>query len=59
MITHRLMNVVDADRIFVLEKGRISGSGTHADLLETDAVYRKLWDTQKELEEYGKKGAAV
>ena len=58
-ITHRLMNVVDADRIFVLEKGRISGSGTHADLLETDAVYRKLWDTQKELEEYGKKGAAV
>lgn len=59
MITHRLMNVVDADRIFVLEKGRISGTGTHADLLETDAVYRKLWDTQKELEEYGKKGAAV
>ena len=59
MITHRLMNVVDAERIFVLEKGRISGSGTHADLLETDAVYRKLWDTQKELEEYGKKGAAV
>lgn len=59
MITHRLMNVVDADRIFVLEKGRISGSGTHADLLETDVVYRKLWDTQKELEEYGKKGAAV
>ena len=59
MITHRIMNVVDADRIFVLEKGRISGSGTHADLLETDAVYRELWDTQKELEEYGKKGAAV
>ena len=54
-----LMNVVDADRIFVLENGRISGSGTHAELLETDAVYRKLWDTQKELEEYGKGGAAV
>ena len=59
MITHRLMNVVDADKIFVLEKGRISGTGTHAELLETDAVYRKLWDTQKELEEYGKEGAAV
>lgn len=59
MITHRLMNVVDADRIFVLENGRISGTGTNAELLETDAVYRKLWDTQKELEEYGKGGAAV
>lgn len=59
MITHRLMNVVDADKIFVLEKGRISGTGTHAELLETDAVYRKLWDTQKELEEYGKEGATV
>ena len=59
MITHRLMNVVDADKIFVLEKGRISGTGTHAELLETDAVYRKLWDTQKELEEYGKGGVAV
>jgi ABC-type transport system involved in cytochrome bd biosynthesis fused ATPase/permease subunit len=59
MITHRLMNVVDADRIFVMENGRISGTGTHAELLETDAVYRKLWDTQKELEEYGKGGAAV
>ena len=59
MITHRLMNVVDADRIFVMENGRISGTGAHAELLETDAVYRKLWDTQKELEEYGKGGAAV
>ena len=59
MIKHRLMNVVDADRIFVMENGRISGTGTHAELLETDAVYRKLWDTQKELEEYGKGGAAV
>ena len=58
MITHRLMNVVDADRIFVLEDGRISGTGTHTELLEKDAVYRKLWNTQKELEEYGKGDAA-
>ncbi|MBQ8139283.1 MAG: ABC transporter ATP-binding protein/permease [Lachnospiraceae bacterium] len=57
MITHRLMNVVDADRIFVLDNGRISGSGNHAELLETDSVYRNLWNTQKELEEYGKGGA--
>ena len=56
MITHRLMNVVDADRIFVMDNGRISGSGTHVDLLETNNVYRNLWNTQKELEDYGKGG---
>ncbi|WP_292213901.1 ATP-binding cassette domain-containing protein [Butyrivibrio sp.] len=54
MITHRLMNVVDADRIYCMENGRVSGEGTHTELLEKDAVYRKLWNTQKELEEYGK-----
>ena len=57
MITHRLMNVVDADRIYCMENGRISGVGTHEELFETDAVYRNLWNTQKELEEYGKGGA--
>ena len=59
MITHRLMNVVDADKIYCMEHGKVSGTGTHAELLETDAVYRELWNTQKELEEYGKGGAAV
>ena len=59
MITHRLMNVVDADRIIAMDNGRISGVGTHAELLEIDVVYRDLWSTQKELEEYGKGGAIV
>ncbi|MCR5279775.1 MAG: ABC transporter ATP-binding protein/permease [Lachnospiraceae bacterium] len=59
MITHRLMNVVDADRIYCMENGRVSGTGTHTELLESDPVYRNLWTTQKELEEYGKGGAAV
>lgn len=56
MITHRLMNVVDADKIYCLEKGRISGAGKHPELLETDFVYKKLWNTQKALEEYGRGG---
>jgi ABC-type transport system involved in cytochrome bd biosynthesis fused ATPase/permease subunit len=59
MITHRLMNVVDADRIYCMDAGRVSGAGTHTELLKSDAVYRKLWDTQKELEEYGKGGATI
>jgi len=59
MITHRLMNVVDADRIYCMENGKVSGAGTHEELLLNDSVYRNLWNTQKELEEYGKGGAAV
>ncbi|MCR5278779.1 MAG: ABC transporter ATP-binding protein/permease [Lachnospiraceae bacterium] len=59
MITHRLMNVVNADRIYCMDSGRVSGAGTHEELLKTDNVYRKLWNTQKELEEYGKEGADV
>ncbi|WP_022779696.1 ABC transporter ATP-binding protein/permease [Butyrivibrio sp. AE3009] len=57
MITHRLANVMDADKIYCMENGRVSGAGTHAELLESDPVYRELWNTQKELEEYGKGGA--
>ena len=57
MITHRLMNVIDADWIYCMEKGKVSGAGTHTELLETDTVYRNLWNTQKELEEFGKGGA--
>ena len=56
MITHRLMNVVDADNIFCLEKGRLSGAGSHSEQLESDSVYKKIWDTQKALEAYGKGG---
>jgi len=59
MITHRLMNVVDADKIYCMEHGKVSGVGTHEELLEADATYRELWNTQKELEEYGKGGVAV
>ncbi len=59
MITHRLMNVVDADMIYSMENGRVSGAGRHEELLESDFVYRRLWSTQKELEEYGKGGSLV
>lgn len=59
MITHRLMNVVDADRIYCMDYGRITGAGTHEVLLEADTTYRELWNTQKELEGYRKGGVAV
>ncbi|MDO4420977.1 MAG: ABC transporter ATP-binding protein/permease [Eubacteriales bacterium] len=57
MITHRLMNVKDADRICCLEGGRIKGTGTHEELLSSCDTYQNLWNTQKALEEFGKGGA--
>ena len=54
MITHRLMNVIDADTIYCLENGEVAGSGTHANLLTSCRTYADLWNTQKELEEFGK-----
>ncbi|MCR5328523.1 MAG: ABC transporter ATP-binding protein/permease [Saccharofermentans sp.] len=54
MITHRLMNVVDADRIYCLENGLVAGSGKHSELLLSCRAYADLWNTQKELEAFGK-----
>ncbi|WAA13404.1 ABC transporter ATP-binding protein [Fervidibacillus halotolerans] len=42
IIAHRLSTVVDADEIFVIEKGRITGRGTHDQLLATHPLYQKL-----------------
>ncbi len=54
LISHRLANVVDADNIYVMDKGVITESGTHASLLKNNGTYATLWNTQQELEHYGK-----
>lgn len=59
MITHRLMNVKDADVICCLVNGHITGTGTHDELLSGCESYGKLWNTQKALEEFGKGGAVL
>ncbi len=48
VIAHRLSTIVDADRILVMEAGRIIESGTHTLLLEQGGVYAKLWALQQE-----------
>jgi len=44
MIAHRLSTVVDADKILVIEKGRIVEEGKHSDLINMNGHYKKLWD---------------
>lgn len=51
VISHRLANVVPADLIYYMEKGRLVESGTHAALMARNGGYAKLYTTQKHLEE--------
>ncbi len=45
-VTHRLAPLVNYDRIFVFERGRITEAGSHADLLERQGTYASLWSKQ-------------
>lgn len=46
MIAHRLSTIMHADRIYVLEKGRIVETGTHMSLLEEKGLYYAMWRQQ-------------
>jgi len=46
MVAHRLSTIAHADVIYVLEKGKLSESGTHAQLLEKHGLYAALWRQQ-------------
>ena len=46
LIAHRLSTVLDADRIYVLDRGHVVQTGTHAQLAEAAGLYRNIWMQQ-------------
>lgn len=52
IIAHRLNTVVHADKIVVLEDGRIVEQGAHDDLMRAGELYRRMWDEQQKVREW-------
>ena len=48
IIAQRVTSVMDADLIVVMDDGRINGCGKHEELLETNAIYREVYQSQQE-----------
>ena len=51
IVAQRISTVINADRIVVLDEGRVVGIGNHADLLEKNEIYREIVASQVSLEE--------
>ena len=48
IVAQRISTVLAADRILVLEDGRVAAAGTHAELLESSPIYREIYESQTE-----------
>ena len=46
IVAHRLSTIIDADIIYVIDKGKIADKGTHEELLKTSKIYKKLYTTE-------------
>lgn len=57
LISHRLANVVAADRIYVLKDGKVIEQGQHEELYRQQGYYQKLFQQQSDLEQFGKEAA--
>ena len=59
LISHRLANVVDSDKIFMLKNGSIVESGLHSELMNNKGAYEKLFTDQMNLENFSKRKEVV
>lgn len=50
IIAQRISSVMDADKIVVLERGRVAGTGTHRELLEINQIYREIYQSQMDMD---------
>ena len=46
IIAQRISSVQDADRIIVMENGKVNGFGSHEELLKTNEIYREVYESQ-------------
>ena len=51
IVAQRISTVITADRIVVLDEGRVVGIGTHAELLKSNEIYREIVSSQVSLDE--------
>ena len=58
VIAYRLSTIVGADRILVMEQGRIQDQGTHEELLRGSALYRDLWAAHISAKDIGEEALA-
>ncbi len=50
IITHRITTAKEADKIIVIEDGRVAETGTHEELIKREGLYKKIWDIQSRID---------
>ena len=46
IVAHRLSTIMDADQIFIIDEGKVSGSGNHDELMKSSDIYKKLYSPE-------------
>ncbi|NMM62789.1 ABC transporter ATP-binding protein [Clostridium sp. P21] len=57
IISHRISTVMEADKIIVLNDGKIEALGTHKELIKKEGIYKRIWEIQNSLDDYDEKEA--